>query len=53
MEWFHQLLQPATLALLIPIVAIIGTFGNKALKAHHEHVERLAKINQGIDPDRE
>ena len=53
MEWFFHLLQPGTLALLIPILAIIGVFGNKALKAHHKHVERLAKINQGIDPDRE
>lgn len=52
MEWFNQLLYPGTLALLIPIVAIVGVFGNKALKAHHNHVERLAKINQGIDPDR-
>ncbi|WDE04882.1 hypothetical protein SG34_026840 [Thalassomonas viridans] len=51
MDWFTQLLSPPTLALLIPIVVIIGVFGNKALKAHHSHVERLAKINQGIDPD--
>jgi len=53
MEWLSQLLHPSTLVLLIPIVAILGVFGNKALRAHHEHVERLAKINQGIDPDQE
>ena len=53
MEWLNRLLDPATLGVLIPIVAIVGAFGVKGLKAHHQHVERLEKIKQGIDPDRE
>jgi hypothetical protein len=51
MDWLKELLKPDTLALLIPIVAIIGGFGIAAFKAHHRHVERIEKIKQGLDPD--
>lgn len=51
MEWFKTLLQPETLALLIPIVAIIGAFSVAALKAHHRHQERIEKIKNGFNPD--
>jgi len=51
MEWVEQLLRADTLALLIPIVAIIGAFAVAALKAHHRHQERLERIKQGYDPD--
>ncbi|WP_206483388.1 hypothetical protein [Thalassotalea sp. G2M2-11] len=51
MEWLQQLLKAETLALLIPIVAIIGAFAVAALKSHHKHQERIEKIKQGYDPD--
>jgi len=51
MEWLKEVLNPETLALLIPIVAIVGGFSIAAFKAHHKHVERIEKIKQGFDPD--
>jgi len=51
MEWLSQIFQPEILALLIPIVAIVGAFSVAALSAHHKHQERLEKIKQGFNPD--
>jgi hypothetical protein len=51
LDWLRDLLNPGTLALLIPIVAIVGAFSVAALKSHHKHLERIEKIKQGIDPD--
>ncbi|MEE9371708.1 MAG: hypothetical protein V3V00_01515 [Saprospiraceae bacterium] len=45
------LLQPEVVWVLIPLVAIIGAFVNKGLKANYKHKERLAKIEAGINPD--
>jgi hypothetical protein len=52
MDWLKSILEPGTLALLIPIVAIVGGIGLGALKAQHRHQERIEKIRQGMDPDR-
>jgi hypothetical protein len=52
MEWIETLLNPATLSLLIPIIAIVGAFSVAGLKAHHRHQERIEKIKHGIDPDK-
>ena len=52
MGWIETLLNPATLSLLIPIIAIVGAFSIAALKAHHRHQERIEKIKHGIDPDK-
>lgn len=46
-------MQPGVLALLIPIVAILGVAVNKGLKAHYAHQERMAKIENGLDPNAE
>jgi hypothetical protein len=51
MGLIEMLLRPSTLALLIPIIAIIGGYSVSALKAHHRHQERIEKIKHGIDPD--
>ena len=51
MEWLNTLLKPDTLALLIPIIAIIGAFSVAALKAHYRHQERVEKIKNGFNPD--
>ena len=48
---FKSLMNPATIWVLIPLVAIIGAMINKGLKAHYIHEERMAKIENGIDPD--
>lgn len=53
MDLLKSIFEPATLALLIPIVAIVGAFGVSAFKAHHRHVERIEKIKHGFDPDLE
>jgi hypothetical protein len=46
MGWLERLLNPATLALLIPIVAIVGAYSVNALKAHHRHQERIEKLSR-------
>ena len=51
MEWLNTLLQPETLSLLIPIIAIVGIFAIAGLKAHHKHNEQIEKIKQGFNPD--
>ncbi len=52
MDWINTLLDPGTLSLLIPIVAIVGGFSIAAFKAHHKHIERIEKIKHGFDPDK-
>ncbi len=47
----RMLFNPATLALLIPIAAIVGHFVVKAQQMQYDHEERLEKIRAGIDPD--
>ena len=51
MEWLEALFNPATLSLLIPIIALVGAFSVAAIKAHHKHLERIEKIKHGFDPD--
>ena len=48
-----RLLRVEVLIFLIPIVAIIMGVGSKMLNRFFEHRERMAKIDAGIDPDRE
>jgi preprotein translocase subunit YajC len=51
MEWIKTIFNPSTLVLLIPILAIVGSFAVVMLKAHHKHQERIEKIKHGVDPD--
>ena len=51
MDWLKSILDPGTLPLLIPVVAIVAVFGFAGLKAYFRHVERMEKIRSGIDPD--
>ena len=51
MGFFHSVFNPATLALMIPIVAIICSFAHKNTKMRLEHEERIAMIEAGMDPD--
>ncbi|MDP6096092.1 MAG: hypothetical protein QGG67_08925 [Gammaproteobacteria bacterium] len=51
MDWLTQLLDPGILAVLIPLVAIIGYFVLKGARAYFRHAERMEKIRNGIDPD--
>ena len=51
-------LNPAILALMIPIVAIVGGLGiafhsnlTRARQAEAKHEERMAMIEQGMHPD--
>ena len=50
--WFEVFRNPATLVLMIPIVAILvgGITGISKLIMRHR--ERMAMIEQGMDPDR-
>lgn len=51
MDWLTQLLDADVLALLIPIVGIVGLFCFLGAKAYFRHAERMEKIRNGIDPD--
>ena len=52
MDWLTPLLDEDILALLIPIIAIIGFFAFMGARAYFKHTERLEKIRNGIDPDK-
>ncbi len=39
--------DPSVIWVLIPLVAIIGSFVHKGLKLHYEHKERMARIEYG------
>lgn len=51
-EIVKAIARPEVAVFLIPIVAIAGYAINKGMKSNHEHKERMAKIENGIDPDR-
>ena len=50
-QWFRDLLQPNVMALMVPLVAIVGGITYPIVKAMIRHRERMAKIEHGIDPD--
>ncbi len=50
-ELLRIVFNPASLALMIPLAAVIGSFIIKGQKLHYEHQERLARIEMGLDPD--
>ena len=50
-EMIKAIASPTMIWVLIPIVAIIGSFVYKGLKLHYAHKERMAKIELGIEPD--
>ncbi len=52
-ETLARLLRVEVLIFLIPIVAIVMGVGSKMMNRFFEHRERMAKIDAGIDPDRE
>ena len=51
-EILKSSMNPGVIWVLIPLAAIIGAMVNKGLKAHYNHQERMAKIENGIDPDK-
>ncbi len=51
MDLLDRILNPAILALLIPIVAIISVFGWLTVTSIIRHRERLAMIDRGMHPD--
>ncbi len=51
-EALKAIARPEVAVFLIPIVAILGFAVNKGLKSNYKHKERMAKIENGIDPDR-
>jgi len=53
MEILDKLLKPQIIGPLIGMVAVIGAFSVAGLKAYFSHQERIAKIQNGIDPDLE
>jgi hypothetical protein len=50
MIW-QQFLRPEVLWVVVPLAAILVMGVNGALAQYHRHRERLAMIEQGIDPD--
>ena len=51
MEALEKIINPTTIWVLIPIIALLGYFVNKGLKNHYKHQERMEKIRAGTDPD--
>ncbi len=49
--WFERVLEPDVLIMLVPIVFLVLAFGYKMTQSIIVHRERMAKIEQGIDPD--
>ncbi len=49
--WLERFIRPETLVFCVPIVFLIGLFAYKITTAIVAHRERMAKIQQGIDPD--
>ena len=49
--WLELLTRPEVLVFCIPILAIVGGIAYKITTAVIAHRERMAKIQQGIDPD--
>jgi hypothetical protein len=49
--WLKTIARPDVLVFLIPITAIAGGIAFAITKAIIAHRERMAKIQQGIDPD--
>jgi ABC-type enterobactin transport system permease subunit len=47
----EMILRPETLVFMIPITAIVGGVAFAITKAIIAHRERMARIQQGIDPD--
>lgn len=47
----ERVLEPGVLALLIPVVAVVGGITAGITKMVIQHRERMAKLEQGIDPD--
>ena len=45
------ILRPETLVFMIPIAAIVGGIAFAITKAIIAHRERMARIQQGFDPD--
>jgi hypothetical protein len=45
------MVEPAILALAIPILAIVGVFAVVLMRMWTHHRERMAMIEMGIDPD--
>jgi hypothetical protein len=49
--WLQTIAKPDVLVFLIPITAVVGGIAFAITKAIIAHRERMAKIQQGIDPD--
>jgi hypothetical protein len=49
--WLELLMRPEVLVFCIPLTAIVGGIAYKIPTAIIAHRERMAKIQQGIDPD--
>lgn len=49
--WLELLTRPEVLVFCIPLTAIVGGIAYKITTAIITHRERMAKIQQGIDPD--
>jgi hypothetical protein len=50
MEWLDALFSIETLALVIPVIVIIGVFVVATVKSHRKHLERIAEIENSYIP---
>ena len=48
MEFLRELLNPAVVWVVIPVVAIVMSIGKSMLSRHYDHQERMAEIEAGL-----
>ena len=53
MDWSTFFLNPATVWVVIPITAIVICGVRQIASMHYRHLERMAMIQQGLDPDKD
>ena len=51
MELLEKFLEPQVIGPMIGLVAVVGAFAIKGMNIYYAHQERIAKIQNGIDPD--
>ena len=50
-RWVEFMFAPERMGLMVPLIAILGGITYAIVRATIRHRERMAKIQQGIDPD--
>ncbi len=50
MEWLDALFSFETLAIVIPVIVIVGVFIVATVKSHRKHLKRIAEFENSYIP---